>query len=359
MKIAIYTIARNEEKHVEQFMKTCRGADYIVVGDSGSTDRTREAIQDLGGTIIPLSIVPWRFDMGRNTVLSVLPADIDFCFAMDLDEVFQSPDWRSILENAWRVGEHTRLRFRYIHSFRSPGVPGTVGMKDFAHERHNYFWQHMIHESLYYRGPAKEHMLTLPELVVEHHQDKQKSRDTYLPMLEAECRSMTATPRHIFWLIREYIPIQKWQSIVEWTDRFFEYKQIWHVEEANAWRYRAKALANLKQPEAALLAHLKSIEIAPKEREVWMDLGWYYQSRGDWVQAYGVVSQALSLTQRPEHYLAAEEAWGFKIHELASACAAQIGLVDKAREHITTAMKLGPNIPHLKRLAAKLGLSVD
>lgn len=356
MKIAIYTIAKNEEANAVAFMRTCAAADLIVVGDDGSTDRTAEIINDMGGTVVPLSITPWRFDMGRNAILSVLPSDIDFCCALDLDERFQQPDWRGILESKWRVGEHTRLKFRYIHSFRADGTPSTVGMKDFAHERGNYFWQHAVHENLYYRGEQCETMLTLPELVVEHRQDRKKSRASYLPLLEVECGSLTSTPRHIFWLVREYVSTGDWSKVVQWVDKFLQHTDTWRVEQAHAQRYKAKALSNLQKHDEALSCHFKSIELAPKEREMWMDMAWYHHARKQWVQAYGAVMQALTITNRPEHYLASEEAWGYKIHELACTCAVHMGMTSKAADHIMMAVRFGPTIPHLRQQAARLGV---
>ena len=57
-KIAIYTIAKNEEKYVEQFMSTAKEADYIIVLDTGSTDNTVGKLRELGATVYQKSIVP-------------------------------------------------------------------------------------------------------------------------------------------------------------------------------------------------------------------------------------------------------------------------------------------------------------
>ncbi len=355
MKTAIYTIALNEEPHAEAFMKNVADAELVVVGDSGSTDRTVEIIRDMGGTVVPLCVSPWRFDIPRNTVLSVLPRDVDFCCALDLDERL-SPNWRDAVERLWQPGKHTRLRFRYIHNFKVDGSPATVGFKDFAHSRMNYYWQHAVHETLYYSGPGNEDVLTIPELVVEHRQDRNKSRSSYLPLLESECRSLTVTPRHIFWLVREYVGAARWDDVIIWADKFLAYPDVWYVERAHAHRLIAKALSHLKKQEMALAAHFKSVEVAPRERECWMDFAWYYHAREQWAQAYGVISQCLSITNRPEHYLAGEEAWGYKVHELASLCAFKLGMIDRSREHIVTAIKLGPGVLHLVKQADRLGL---
>ena len=42
MKVAVYTIALNEEKHVERWYNSIKDADYILIAATGSTDKTVE-----------------------------------------------------------------------------------------------------------------------------------------------------------------------------------------------------------------------------------------------------------------------------------------------------------------------------
>jgi len=278
-RVAIYTIAKNEEANASQFMDSCHDADLVVVGDTGSTDQTREIIQDRGGKIIRLNVEPFRFDVPRNSVLSVLPPNIDLCIALDLDEVLM-PGWREQIETYWNE-THDRLRFRYVHSFNPDGSYACVGVKDFGHSRHNYMWRHIVHESLYYLGPKeRESVATLPDMVVEHRRDPSRETETpYLEMLKQECESPTGTPRHIFWLARDFLRAQNWEAAMEWFEKFLAEKGIWHIEKAHALRWLAKAQAHSGRHAEALATHYKSIEASPREREVWLDLGWYHQGR--------------------------------------------------------------------------------
>ncbi len=40
MKVAIYTIAKNEEQFVDRWADSCAEADYRLIVDTGSTDNT-------------------------------------------------------------------------------------------------------------------------------------------------------------------------------------------------------------------------------------------------------------------------------------------------------------------------------
>lgn len=84
MKIAVYTIAKNEEKFVEKWAESCKDADYRFILDTGSTDKTVELARAAGVEVAVASISPWRFDDARNISLGLLPADIDICVALDM-----------------------------------------------------------------------------------------------------------------------------------------------------------------------------------------------------------------------------------------------------------------------------------
>jgi len=84
MKIAVYAIAKNEEKFVERFCESAKDADMILIADTGSTDRTKEIAQEYGATVVDICITPWRFDKARDAALALVPGDFDVCVALIL-----------------------------------------------------------------------------------------------------------------------------------------------------------------------------------------------------------------------------------------------------------------------------------
>ena len=180
MRIAVYTIALNEEKHVKKWYESAKDADYLLIADTGSTDKTVEIAESLGINVIKIKIDPWRFDDARNASLAAIPAYIDYCIALDMDEVLVK-GWKKDLSKAKEAGV-TRPIYNYIYGWDKDGRPDLNfdGIK--IHARRGYRWKFPIHEAV---SPYKiPEVRARVDLTIHHFQDKEKSREQYLDMLE-------------------------------------------------------------------------------------------------------------------------------------------------------------------------------
>ena len=100
MKIAVYTCALNESKHVERWCNATKDADYRLVVDTGSTDNTVELLESYGVVVHQIALKPFRFDDARNAALNLLPEDIDICLSLDMDEIPEKGFFKS-LKDIW------------------------------------------------------------------------------------------------------------------------------------------------------------------------------------------------------------------------------------------------------------------
>ncbi len=112
MKIGVYAPFKNASHHVQDWVQSCRDADYICVADTGSTDDTIEKLESYGVSVTKVCLRPFRFDHAFNISMSLLPSDTDVLIRLDSDERLQ-PNWRTSLESAW-TPETTQLRYPYI-----------------------------------------------------------------------------------------------------------------------------------------------------------------------------------------------------------------------------------------------------
>ncbi len=174
-KTAVYTICKNEISEVQDWLDATKDADIRVVVDTGSTDDTDKLLIDAGVQVFNASIQPWRFDDALNTVLALIPSDVDVCFRLDMDER-PHEGWREAIEKEF-TDDITLLRYPYHWS------PKVSFYCDRIHKRHGYRWKGATHEGLVWRGEGEQNAKWIDSLEVSHYQ-KQKSRPNDLPLLK-------------------------------------------------------------------------------------------------------------------------------------------------------------------------------
>ena len=213
MKVCVYAICKNEEKFVDDWVKSMSEADEIYVLDTGSTDNTIKKLKENGVNVKVEIIKPWRFDVARNKSLELVPLDADICVCTDLDERFKS-GWRYELEKIWEK-DTNRLRYNYNWSFDEYGNPATNFYIEKIHSRKNYKWVHPVHEVLKYTGDKIEKILTNDVITVNHYPDVKKSRGQYLELLELSVKEEPEDDRNMHYLGREYMYYGKWNECIE------------------------------------------------------------------------------------------------------------------------------------------------
>lgn len=318
MKIAVYAIAKNEEQFVEQWYESAIEADVLLIADTGSTDDTVAKAEALGITVVPITISPWRFDDARNASLAALPADIDYCIALDLDEQLQ-PGWRTAVENS--PVEATRLRYPYTWNWNEDGTPGLQYGGDKIHRRHGYRWRHPVHEIAYkYDGDEVQAWI---DLQIHHHADNTKPRSQYLPLLEMSVQEDPHNERNAFYLGREYF---NYGMMEQATAELLRYISIgtWSAERSAAYRLLAKA-----NPEEAEKYLALAVSESPR-REALVDMAKYYHDHGRWDQCYQIARQALEIIEKPMDYLCEAFAWGSAPEDYAAVAAYRLGMFDHA-----------------------------
>ena len=337
MKIAVYTIAKNEEAFVERWYDSAKEADHLLILDTGSTDNTTHLAHSLGIHTVTREFSPWRFDTARNTALSMLPQDIDLCIALDMDEVLQ-PGWREALEMLSK--EITRPRYKYTWSWNPDGTEGLVYGGDKIHSRHGYIWKHPVHEVLKPLDTETQHWVD--GLEIHHHPDSSKSRSQYLPLLKLAVEEDPRDDRNQFYLARELYFHGDYGLAQYHFSRHLDLS-TWMPERAASHRYLAKMV-----PNAADYHLYRAIAEDPTRRESWVDLALYYHNQHNWLGCRNAASMALAITEKPLDYLCEAEAWGWLPHDLMAIACHHLGDSDEAFSHGSQAVSLNPNDERLK-----------
>ena len=346
MKIAVYAIAKNEAKHAARFMASAHDADGVYVLDTGSTDDTVKMLLVAGAKVEQQTIEPWRFDTARNAALALVPVDFEACVILDLDEVLVE-GWRAALEKEL-TGGATRLQARYTFSWTADGKSDLVYYMDRAHTRQGYEWRGIVHECLSHKGTL-EKVVQSETFQIHHHQDGEKSRAQYLPLLERACQENPENDRNAHYLGREYWYRKDFQHCITELTRHLTLKTaVWQPERAASMRYIGQAFEGLGDKASAERWMLRACAEWPEDRESWVLLGLFYSRQRNYAGGHYAALRALQITQRPLHYMTTHEAWGALPFELAGFCAYQMGNQTAAVKLYQMALKLEPDNNRLK-----------
>ena len=341
MKIAVYTIALNEEKFVDRFYAGAAEADAVYVLDTGSTDNTVARLSSHGVIVTSKSITPWRFDTARNESLEMVPSDFDVCVCVDLDEILR-PGWRKLVEDMFTNLPCTnRLRYRYVWSHDDKGNPDTTFWYDKIHTRHGFRWKYPVHEIL---DGDVDIPAYLDSIIVEHFPDPNKPRSQYLPLLELAAKEDPASDRLAHYLGREYLFYGQLDHATNELRRHLTMPSAtWAPERAASMLMLAEISGKQKNPHGQLMWLRRAVAEAPEQREPWVSLAVYYYHVGNELAAYHACIEALHISERPKSYITKGYAWGALPHDIASVTAWALGLKKEARKHATKAAELAPD----------------
>lgn len=342
MRIAVYAIAKNEAQFAERFMRSCADADVVVVADTGSTDSTVAQLQSWGATVYPIAISPWRFDRARDAALALVPADVDVCISLDLDEVL-TPGWRAELERVWTPGT-TRLRYEYEWG------SGVQFGYEKIHARAGYHWHHPCHEYPRPDGRIREVWAETDALLVRHLPDHSKSRGQYLDLLALSVKEDPTCPRNAFYYARELTFYGQHAQAVEALHRYLAMPAAsWAHERSYAMRLLGASYAVLgRDAEAATWFERATLEM-PDAREPWLAWARHAYTREDWPTCYRTATAGLTLTTRHLVYTADPACWDASLPDLAALAAYHLGYHDDAIRYGREAVKLAPGDDRLQR----------
>jgi len=333
VRVAVYSIAKNEALHVERWWDSAKDADELVILDTGSTDETAEIATRLGIRTWVQEFSPWRFDTSRNHALALVSADVDYCISLDLDEVLL-PGWREEMQKAFEAGL-TRPHYPYAWSVKEDGSPGTLFDYDHIHSRMGYQWVKPVHEILV---PVEgfEEVHGHIDLRVNHMPDPTKSRGQYLGLLELSVREEPDDERNAYYLGREYVFAGMLPEASAALRRFLDLPTATWAPE------RARAMVYLGDVEDSEEWYIRAVLEAPGRREPWVALAKHFYRRTDWPGALWAAQRATEIHERPMDYLNEEWAWGYEPWDLAAIAQYRLGMYREAVANGRIAQAMAP-----------------
>ena len=361
MKLAIYTICKNEKKFLDKWIENVSPADYICVLDTGSTDGTWEALQEYAKQYPDKIIVKqksydfFRFDVARNDNLEMVPEDTDIYLSTDLDELLTSPNWVDEFKKAWIPGKTQRASYKYIWSHLEDGSAGRVFYYNKAHDK-TWKWQYPVHELLRSTVTKSEHynynvsINLFDKVTLEHFPDRTKSRGSYLPLLELRAKEDPTDYYGKIYLGNEYVYRgMPEKALVQYDEILNNYADKYNnVEKASCYLFSGECYLKLNKKEEAISSFIKAINTDPTYREGYIALAKVLEDEKLWDMARSVCQEALKKTYRHFTWLERDTSWTYELYDLMSIACFYGGHKLDAIAYAAKALSICPNNERLK-----------
>ncbi len=340
-KVCVYAICKNEEKFINRWYKSMKEADEIYVLDTGSTDNSVELLSSLGVNVKQKEINPWRFDVARNISLDMVPVDTDICVCTDLDEVFL-PGWRKALENEWKK-DTTRLRYNYNWKLNKKNIPEVNFYIEKIHLRNNYKWIYPVHEVLSYTG-EKEKYITTDNITLNHYPDDNKSRSSYLPLLELSVKENPQNDRNMHYLGREYMYYNKNKEAIKTLKKHLTLKtSTWKDERCASMRFISRCYKRLNNYVQAKYWANQAIKEAPYLRDPYLERALIDYDLKDWNSLIYYCYQALDIDKNPKTYINEPFCYDHTIYDLLSLAFFYKKMYDYSLLSVKKAIEISPD----------------
>ena len=336
MKVCVYAICKNEEKFIKRWYESVKEADKIFVLDTGSSDNSVNILKELGVNVRSEIIKPWRFDVARNKSLEMVDLDADICVCTDIDEVFEK-GWRKKLER--NFGNNTRASYTYNWSLDDDNNPIVSFYSDKIHLRKGYKWVRPVHEVLSYDGEEK--VILIEDIVLNHYPDREKSRSSYLPLLELSVKEDPLDDRNTHYLGREYMYYERWNEAIDTLQRHLNLeKAVWRDERCASMRFIGRCYKKLKRPIEAELWYQKALLEAPHLKEPYTEIALFYYENGEYQKAIPFFEKALDIKNGYKTYITEWFSTDFSIYDFLSICYYNLKDYEKALYYVNKALEI-------------------
>ena len=356
--IAVVSIMKDEALFLPRWAASCKDADYRILLDTGSSDKSIAVAKKLGVTVHKKIITPWHFANARNYLLDLIPEDVDWIISLDCDEIL-GEGWRAHLEKVPNDGSINRPRYTYTWNWKqrfyladgsdnvektmnTPNNEGLVYKGDKIVRRFSHRFVNAVHEVNVTREGVQE-LQGFTDLCIYHFADDSKSRSSYLPLLLLDVEENPDSDRQAYYLARELMYVGRVEESVAMFKKHLAMPNAWNAEKAFGMRYIAQMV-----PAEAEKWLLRACAEYPGGREPWVQLAQHYHNIGYWLGCYYAAERALSITDRNSAYLTEAHSWGFIAHDLLALATAKLGMTDIAIQSGKNAITYAPNDVRLK-----------
>jgi tetratricopeptide (TPR) repeat protein len=338
MKIAVYSIAKNEGRSVQRWCDSNIEADLRIVCDTGSTDDTVELLERNGITVHKIDVIPWRFDTAKNMALDLVPDDYDIVISQDLDEALL-PGWRQELEKRWEPDARI-----LNHRYRNNQNPWQWHSK--IHNRRGCKWVGAVHETLEWSIPDKT--LWCDTIFLDEQQDAAKSRANYIELLHLKIDEGDRDWKTFYFLANEYMARGNLENAIKYRTQSLDLCNDGSVSRSYVAKNTALNYQNSGQPDKAREWYVRAVAEG-NERESWYSYALFLYMRNEWKDCLEAAERCIAVTEKRNGYTFDPRAWSDSPYDIAAIAAYNCERHSSAIEYGRKAIELNPDDARLKQ----------
>lgn len=260
-RISVVIIAKNEELVLGTCLESVKGADEIIVVDTGSLDKTLEVARKYTDKVF--DDYKWNdsFCEARNHALA--KATGDWVLSIDADEILHSMEE---VRTAVSLADKQQALAVNVKMFASDNGQAHDFPRLFKRCEQN-FWRGAIHNHLSTLGETLGNVKITYGYSPAHLLDK----DRAMRILEKECKN-PENVREMFYLAREYWYRGRFEEALELTGKYVQ-KSRYLAEKAEAFLMMARIYWKLSMGEDARDACLQALKINANFKEALKFMG--------------------------------------------------------------------------------------
>lgn len=310
---AVYGIYKDEEKFIKRCLDSTKDVDEIILCDIGSKDKTNELIDEFimdnpneNIKTFKACFSPFRFDDARNLSLSLIDKDIDICISLDTDEWLMDA-WKKELDAVWNY-DYTR----YYHKSKIIWANSNASShwNDRVHIRNGYCWKLPVHEIVEYKH--KEKVCWADSFWIYHEPDNEKSRESYLPMLEQSINERPDVWKTWSFLADAYLSADRCEAAIEAIDMAFKIKD---ADKGFLYKQKYSVYKYQKETNLALVNLNNYIIYQSNRREPYFEKALYLNKLGRNAEAFFELKNAEKITKLITDYHYNPRSWGEDFNE--------------------------------------------
>ena len=274
----------------------------------------------------------------------MIPEDFDICVSLDLDEVMR-PGWK---ENILKVWNDNTTRLHYTYNWLIENNVAKISFySDKIHKRKGAFWVNPVHEIVKFHEP--ETIVTTDDVIIDHYPDKNKSRKSYLPLLELSIKEDPQNDRNMHYLGREYMYYGKWNDAIDTLIKHLKMKSAtWSDERCASMRFIARCYKNLQRYDEALMWLEKAIKEAPYLRDPYAEIALLYYSLEDYKMVIYYANKALEINYNPKTYINEIFSYDETLNDILSISYYYENELNNAIKNANIALEINPNNERIK-----------